>query len=196
MTPSQSSKGASNISREDELALVKQARRGDADAFGVLYTRHLDAIYRYVLARISDAQLAEDLTEEIFVRAWEALPRYKVGKHPFSSWLYRIAHNLVVDSHRKKQPEAADNDFLEALPDRRLTPEELLARKQDFGHLARAVQQLDEEAQQVVVLRFVEGLTHKEVARITGKTEAASRVIQHRALATLYDLMEGGEHHE
>lgn len=182
-----------NLPTLDDHALVKRAVRGDGDAFGMLYERHLDAIYRYIHFRVGDELHAEDMTEEVFVKAWEALPRYKAGQHPFTSWLYRIAHNLVVDHHRKRQTPTLPTADLERAPDGAALPEALLVKGQTSEDLACAVQQLDEEAQQVVILRFVEGLSHREVAHIIGKSESASRVIQHRALTALHALLTGQE---
>src|SRR5437870_5432603 len=94
-----------NLNGHDEGKLVRLAVDGDSEAFGALYVRHMDVIYRYIYFRISDEVEAEDLTEEVFIRAWEALPSYKPGEFPFTSWLYRIAHNLIIDYHRKRKPQ-------------------------------------------------------------------------------------------
>ncbi len=155
----------------------------------MLYARYMDPIYRYIYFRISEAVEAEDLTEEVFVRAWEALPQYQHGKHPFKSWLYRIAHNLVIDHHRKQRPVSVPDLDLYDHQDGAPSHEEQLVRKQDAALLANALQQLGEEEQQVLLLRFVEGLSHREVAEVIGKSEGACRVIQHRALATLYNSL-------
>jgi RNA polymerase sigma-70 factor, ECF subfamily len=178
---------ASNPGRadgHDEAVLIKQAANGDSEAFGVLYARYLDAIYRYIYFRIGDEIEAEDITEEVFIRAWEALPNYSYGEYPFTSWLYRIARNRIIDHHRKRKTQV--------LPDDELHPggimqssEEKLVQKLDSADLAKAIQMLEEEEQQVVILRFVEGLSHREVAAVIGKSEGASRIIQHRALAAL-----------
>ena len=185
----------SNIAEaEQEQTLVSQAINGDADAFGVLYTHHLDAIYRYVYFRVSDVPLAEDLTEEVFIRAWTALPSYEPRGHRFMSWLYRIAQNLVVDHYRRQSSRASDDDTeMEKLPDLQSLPEDLLAEQQDHASLARAVQQLGDNEQHVIILRFVEGFSHREVADVIGKSEGASRVIQYRALEALAKLMEADE---
>src|SRR5262245_5458045 len=87
----------------DEVALVEYAVAGDADAFGALYLRHLNAIYRYVYFRVGNAADAEDLTEQVFLKAWEALPSYNQRGHRFTSWLYRNAHNMVIDHHRHQK---------------------------------------------------------------------------------------------
>ena len=86
---------------EDEQILVTRAQNGDTDAFAQLYDRHIDAIYRYVLLRVPVDELAEDLTEDVFLKAWQALPRFKQDK-PLRHWLYRIAHNRIVDEQRRK----------------------------------------------------------------------------------------------
>jgi RNA polymerase sigma-70 factor (ECF subfamily) len=175
---------------EQEGVLVARAIEGDADAYGELYLRHIDAIYRYVYFKVGDVAQAEDLTEEVFVKAWEALPKYRVGKSPFTSWLYRIAHNLTVDFFRRDQAaelltESTSNHFRES----ESSPEQIAADNQAIQALVEAVMRLDPEEQQVLLLRFVEGLSHKQVAETIGKSDGASRVIQHRALAAMAELL-------
>jgi RNA polymerase sigma-70 factor (ECF subfamily) len=176
---------ADQDSINNETNLVVQAIDGDGDAFGVLYTHYQDAIYRYIFVRVGNTAEAEDLTEDVFVRAWEALPNYRPTQHPFKSWLYRIAHNLIVDHHRKRKPVDLADEELHDRPATIPLPEEIIENGQEAHVLAMAIQQLTEEEQQVIVLRFVEGLSHQEVADVIGKSEGASRVIQHRALLTL-----------
>ena len=179
------------VEEAEEQTLVSQAIDGDADAVGLLYTRHLDAICRYVYFRVADEPLAEDLTEEVFVKAWTALPRYKQQGHRFTSWLYRIARNLIVDHYRKQSTHTPVADApMETIADEGPSPEVLVADQQDYAALAGAIQRLGSDEQQVIILRFVEGLSHKEVGEVIGKSEGASRVIQHRALEALAGLME------
>lgn len=177
-------------SPHDEAALVKRAADGDADAFGMLYLLHLDAIYRYVRFRVGDTHDAEDLTEQVFLKAWEALPHYRQRGFPFASWLYRIAHNTVVDHHRRT---ASEMPLLDASDwDSPVTSTlETIIQASEVSALAKAITQLPEDQQQVIVLRFIEGLSHAEVARIIDKSEGACRVIQHRALAALNRLLTG-----
>ncbi len=170
---------------EHETRLVVQAIGGDGDAFGVLYGRYQDAIYRYIFVRTGNTAEAEDLTEDVFVRAWEALPNYRPSQHPFKSWLYRIAHNLIVDHHRRRKPVGLADEDLQGDPVMFSLPEEVVELNQETHVLTNAIQRLNEEEQLVIVLRFVEGLSHREVAAVLGKSEAASRVIQHRALLAL-----------
>jgi RNA polymerase sigma-70 factor, ECF subfamily len=175
---------------QNEKALVERAKAGDTDAFGVLYTHYLTAIYRFIFFRVDDEPVAEDLTEEVFIKAWEALPRYTVGEHPFVTWLYRIASNSIVDHHRKNKKYTPISEIelrLLRMPD--MSPEEHAEVQRNASLLYEALSKLTEEEKQVVVLRFAEGLTHLEVGAIMGKTEGACRVIQHRALSNLYALL-------
>jgi len=175
-----------------EVTLVERAVAGDADAFGELYLLHLDAIYRYVYFRVGDANDAEDLTGQVFLKAWESLPGYKRRGNPFASWLYRIAHNVVVD-HRRRQKPVVAMPSLEAVDreSRQPTPLERVIEAEEAAALATAIAQLPEEQQQVIVLRFIEGLKHAEVAHIMNKSEGACRMIQHRALTALNQLLSG-----
>ena len=174
--------------------LIRQAVKGDGEAFGELYARHLDAIYRYVRFRIINEADAEDMTEEVFVKAWEALPAYRIGEHPFTSWLYRIAHNLAVDYHRKRQPESSPE--MDDQHGGGGHVEDVITHRQQVTDLVAAVQELDDSEQDVVILRFVEGYSHDEVAAMIGKSANATRVIQHRALAKLGKVLkEEGQSH-
>lgn len=183
----------------DEAALVKRAADGDADAFGALYLRHLDAIYRYVRFRVGNARDAEDLTEQVFLKAWEALPNYRQRGLPFASWLYRIAHNTVVDFHRRPSPEvplAAADHPVAGSGSQGPGALETVIQESEVTALADAIRKLPEEQQQVIVLRFIEGLSHAEVARIINKSQGACRVIQHRALSALHRLLTEADHEQ
>jgi RNA polymerase sigma-70 factor (ECF subfamily) len=175
-----------------EMALVDQAIAGDADAFGELYVLHLDAIYRYVYFRVGNTHDAEDITEQAFLKAWEALPEYQHRGNPFINWLYRIAHNLVVDFHRQRKPAdpipLVEKDVLKS---EEPTSLEQIIEAEEAAAMATAIAQLPGEQQQVIVLRFIEGLKHAEVARLLDKSQGACRVLQYRALANLNQLLNG-----
>lgn len=177
-------------SSRQEATLIERAVAGDADAFGELYLLYLDAIYRYVFYRVGDPSDTEDLTEQVFMNAWRALPKYTQRKSPFAGWLYRIAHNAVVDYHRRRRPavllpSTEEVDWVSEQP----LPLEQVIEAEEAADLAAAIAQLPEEQQQVIVLRFIEGLKHTEVARIVGKSAGACRVIQHRALVALSRIL-------
>ena len=172
----------------EEASLAARARAGDPEAFGELYELNVDRIYRYVAYRVGTEGEAEDLTEQVFLKAWEAMPRYEDRGLPFRAWLFRLAHNLVIDHYRMRRSDVplsdvSDRDLggLTALPD----PQAELEARLEVDELRRALGQLREEQRQVVLLRFVEGLSHAEVGGILGKSEGATRAIQHRALLAL-----------
>ena len=175
-----------------EEALVRRAAHGDAEAFGDLYARHLDSIYRYIFYKVGSEKQAEDLTEQVFLSAWEAMDGYEQRGHPFSAWLYRIAHNAVVDYYRTKKDETPLEAVAFTLADESLGPEEVLLKKGEVFRLRRALAKLSEEKQHLIILRFVEGLSHSEVGDILGKSEVACRVMQHRALASLSRILDRG----
>ncbi len=179
-------------SKEEDYSLVAKAMAGDYDAFGQLYSQYLDRIYRYTFFRVGDQCDAEDLTEQVFLKAWEALPGYRQYGIKFSSWLYRIAHNMVIDHHRRKK-NAKPVAFEEGQGwDKKLSYDlEQVIQADEAAALAEAIAKLPEEYQQVVLLRFVEGLKHSEVAQILNKSEGACRAIQYQALSSLNQLLAG-----
>lgn len=180
----------STTSSEGEL--VHRAIQGDAEAFGDLYMLHLDKIYRYIFYKVGNEREAEDLTEQVFLNAWEAIEGYRHRGYPFSSWLYRIAHNVVIDYYRTGKEEEPLDAAVFTLADENLKPEELLAQRVEVTRLREAIAQLPEKKQELILLRFVEGLSHAEVAQILGKSEGSCRVMQHRALSALSKIL--GEH--
>lgn len=172
----------------DEATLVQKARRLERAAVSALYRRHVQAIYRYIYYRVSDAHTAEDLTAEVFLRAIEGLPGYKPGETPFVAWLYSIARARVADHFRQaKRTDALD------LPDHWPSDEDSpAARVESAFHqekLREALQQLTPDQQQVIILKFIEGLKNTEIAQILDKTEGAVKSLQNRALAALQRLM-------
>jgi len=177
-----------------EPELVQQAIQGDSSAFGELYQRTLDAIYRYVYYRVGDVHDAEDLIEQTYLKAWQALPGYKAVGHPFVCWLYRIAQNLIMDYHRRKKTDVAVANDLKIDYERlqsNLLKEVIEA--EEAGMLAQAIGQLTEEQQQIILLRFVERLSYTEISRILDKSEGACRMLQNRALMALNQILSDGQ---
>ena len=181
---------ADDLAGCSEKALIRRAANGDAEAFGDLYVLHLDRIYRYIFYKVGDEKRAEDLTESVFLRAWEAIEDYQIRGHPFSSWLYRIAHNAVVDFYRARREEEPLDSVAFTLADETLGPEETVLAQQEVSRLLEALAELAEEKQELITLRFVEGLSHAEVAEILHMSEVACRVMQHRALAKLSKILQ------
>jgi RNA polymerase sigma-70 factor, ECF subfamily len=178
--------------KDEETTLIKKAVAGDKVAFGEIYLRYLDPIYRYTYFRVGTVEDAEDLTEAVFLKVWEALPDYRSIGLPLSSWIYRIAHNIVVDFHRKKVNNSISLDDRDEWPDLNHSFQGTLSQviaNEDIQRLAQAISTLPEDQQQVILLRFLEGLTHKEIGRIIGKHDGACRMIQLRAIETLTYLL-------
>jgi len=172
-----------------EPDLVARAQRGDASAFGCLYERYLERIYRYVYYRVSDHHEAEDLTETVFLKAWEALPRFRVKGSTFSAWLYRIAHNTVVDRHRTQRASLPLSEALDVRDGEAHSPEAVAEAEQESTWLHTALSRLEPRLQEVILNRFVNGLSHRETAGVMGLGEGHVRVLQHRALREMRDTL-------
>ena len=175
--------------REEERRLVLRAVERDQEAFADLYDRHVVRVYRHIYYLVNDAREAEDLTAQSFLKAWEAIDRYKERGAPFVAWLLRIAHNLTISFLRSKRDHSElDEGFVDQK--RRGNPEESLEQASDERSVRDAVLRLRDEQRQVIMLRFVEELDYTEVAAMIGKSVPAVRVIQHRALGNLRKIMQ------
>ena len=179
-----------NCDDNEIRALVECAGAGDVEAFGELYSFYLDRIYRYVKYQVRNKEAAEDLTEEIFIKAWRGLGKYRWDGYPFSAWLYRIARNHVVDYFRtNRQYQNVEMELLPGDSD----PEKEVELKQMEQLLASAISYLPEQQRQVIVLKFIEGMDNREIEQIMGMRQGAIRVMQMRALATLRQKLSGKE---
>ena len=179
------------VAGSDE-ALVRAAKSGDASAFGELYERYRDPIYRYCLSRTGTAHEAEDLTSDVFVKALQSIDRYQERGLPFVAFLYRIARNAAIDRSRTlKQPLSVDELVTE--PASRQNVEADAALAVDRSILLAALTKLKTEHRDVIVMRFIEGYSALEVATALGKTEGAVRTLQHRALERLRREFDGAQ---
>ena len=177
--------------------LIQRSVKGDPEAFGDLYERYLDQIYRYVYYRVQTVEEAEDLTESVFIRVWEDLRSRKNKKEirNFNAWLYRAAHNLVIDHYRKKRPAQINLDGpSEAIQSPGPGTEEAAIGRIDSRNLAKALQNLEPTAQNVIILRFLNGLSHSETAQALELNEGHVRVIQYRALKQLRGILKEDRH--
>jgi len=177
----------------DERAWLERARKNDVEALGRLYDQYAPLIYSYLYRRLYDAQLAEDLTGEVFIHVLQAVQSKRLWHTSFRGWLYRIAHNLAVDYYRK-QPSAQVVALDERLVAAQDDPDSALAEKLSHQRLRAAIARLTWDQQQVLALRFGEQLSSQEVAQVMGKTVGAIDALQHRALRALRRILEeGGE---
>ncbi|MCC6611941.1 MAG: sigma-70 family RNA polymerase sigma factor [Anaerolineae bacterium] len=176
------------MSSESMGPLVLRAQRGDQAAIEALYQQFAQPIYRYVAYRVATAADAEDLTAEVFVSMLKGLPSYRQTGVPFEAWLYRIASARIADHYRRMRtrPQA---DLADDLADSATLPEDRILALQEIETLRRALRQLTDEEQTLVILRFVERKSHQEVADVLGRTPKAVRSMQYRALIRLASLL-------
>ncbi len=170
---------------EGERALVDKARK-DAHAFGVLYQQHVGRIYNYIYQRTGSSTDAEDLTARTFTKAFVHLESYVFQGVPFSAWLYRIAHNAVANWHRDRhrhQMVSLDTALDHGVEEGR--PESLAQSREEQGVLLDAIRSLPAERQQLLILKFSEGLSNTDIAGIMGRTEGAIKSLYHRTLLAL-----------
>ena len=171
--------------------LVERSKENDEDAFGELYSLYVDSIYRYIYIKIKVSHEAEDLVQQVFLKAWSSIRTFKYEKFPFSSWLYRIAHNQVIDYYRSRKKSNLSIKE-EIIVDSSDNPAISQDQKSDKRELERAIRNLPENQQQVIILKFIEELDNKEIAKIIGKSEGAIRVLQYRALKMLKKILDIG----
>ncbi|MEA2640346.1 MAG: hypothetical protein QOF51_1740 [Chloroflexota bacterium] len=174
----------------DPQELARLASQRNTEAFGHLYHEHLNTVFRYVYYKVSDRTLAEDLTSDVFAKAWESIDRFQWRNLPFQHWLLRIARNVVIDHWRaNKRPTQSIDDLAEA-PSGELEPDEQVAQKISAETLRAAIGQLPDDQRDVIILRFIEGYSHSDVAEILNKSVVAVRQIQVRGLRALHKLLE------
>ena len=173
------------------MPLVLGCRGGEAAAAEALYELYVDRIYRYLLARTGDPHIAEDLTGELFVRMIEHIGRFKINADrpaaSFSAWMYRIAGNLAADYHRRGT--RFSDEIPEAARSTDPAPPVIVERRETTEQLSAALEQLTEEQRLVVIGKFAEGMSNREMAEMLGKSEGAVESMQHRALRRLGGLL-------
>jgi len=169
---------------QDEEILVRQAVKGDQKAFAQLYEQYFERIFRYLAVRIGDKAEAEDMTQQVFLKVIQSISSFKWKGVPFSAWLFRIAHNQLVDYFRKKKKQPATL-FDESLVSSDSNPQLMAEHSVDVEQLRLATKQLTEAQREVISLRFAGELSVAEVARIMGKSQGAVKSLQHSAIAAL-----------
>jgi RNA polymerase sigma-70 factor, ECF subfamily len=174
------------------MEIVTRAQTGDPDAFGELYDRYVDVVYRYIYYRVSNPTLAEDLTSETFLRALRRITSYTWQGRDFGAWLVTIARNLIADHFKsgRYRMEVATSDLVEAGADRSEDgPENEVLTSITNEALLEAVKRLNPEQQECVSLRFLQGMSVAETAAIMGKNEGAIKALQYRAVKSLSRLL-------
>jgi RNA polymerase sigma-70 factor, ECF subfamily len=174
------------------IALAKE----DKEAFGEIYERYLDKIYKYVYYRVGNQHDAEDLTSRVFFRALAHIESFEDRGVPFQAWLYRIAHNLVANHHRDKSrrkiiplEEYITTTVFSTIDG----PEQATEAAEDREQLLAAVRRLPEDRQQLLLLKFINHLSNAEIGAIMGRTEGAIKSLYHRTLNALRDDLITGQ---
>jgi RNA polymerase sigma-70 factor (ECF subfamily) len=183
----------SSLDRANEKQIVERAKH-DPSAFAELYERYFPRIYRFVMSRVRDETVAEDLTSEVFMKALAGIGRYRDRGWPFSSWLYQIAANTIVDRFRTLHP-AEDIDRQFGLSDD-TSLEEDATRRDDVRRIGSLVQALPAQQRTALVLKFQEDMAVEDIAAVMGKSRGAVRVIIHRAIATIRVQLHGAGYGE
>jgi len=168
--------------------VIDRARKGDRAAFAEIYDLYVDNVYRYLIYRVREPADAEDLCSEVFTRAFANVHRYTWQGKSFLAWLYTIARNAVTDRRRRERPTVElDNAY--GLAQQGPTAHDHAVHGEEVQALKGAVKHLTSEQQEVLVLRFVENMSSREVAKVLGKHEGAIRALQFRALGRLRKLL-------
>jgi RNA polymerase sigma-70 factor (ECF subfamily) len=179
----------------EDKQLIKLAKDGEAEAFGELYERHVNAVYRFLYARLDNSMDAEDFTEEVFLRAWNSVTNYRERGVPFLAFLLIIARNVLIDHYRKngRSPHQVTIEDIQ-LKDTNPEPSEITNINLKRQEIRQALGQLRDDYQEVLVLRFLNDLSPNETAQVMKRSTGAVRVLQHRAIVALRKTME--EQHE
>jgi RNA polymerase sigma-70 factor (ECF subfamily) len=174
--------------------LIHKAQDGDKQAFAELYDKFADKIFRFVLLKVGAREQTEDILQETFIKAWQSLPKYEIEGGNFSAWLYKIAGNTVTDYYRKmyRRPETLElNENIDIAAPNLIADQ--LELKADIETLKQCINQLPATYRQVLELRFVQDFSIKETASILRKSNLAVRLLQHRALKQLRDILQNNE---
>jgi RNA polymerase sigma-70 factor (ECF subfamily) len=172
--------------------LVRLAQEGDGEAFGQLYDRYVDTVFRFVYYRVNDRALAEDFTSETFLRALRRISTISYQGRDIGAWFVTIARNIVLDHMKsaRHRLEITTGDTIEG-NDREPSPEQAVLESLASENLMEAVRQLGDEQRECVMLRFIQGFSVSETAAVMGKNDGAIKALQHRAVRKLAELVTG-----
>lgn len=174
-----------------EKTILERAQRGDTDAFEQVYDFYVPRIFRFVFLKIGNKENAEDITSETFLRFWSFIRKEKVNSETAEPILYKISRNLIIDFYRKKEIVTLEIDevTINQISDAQRSFIDQMINREEIKEMMRALREIRDEYQEVIILRFVEELEIEEIAEITGKSKGAVRVLSHRALKSLEKVM-------
>ncbi|MEN9341760.1 MAG: hypothetical protein RIQ54_16 [Candidatus Parcubacteria bacterium] len=176
---------------DPEKDLIEKAKTADQTAFGILYDQYNKQIYRFILLKVSHRQTAEDITHQVFLSAWLNIRGYKNQGFPFSTWLYRIARNKIIDFYRtKREIVEIDDETNQKITDYiAIDTAEKANRTWELEHIKKAITSLKPEYQDILIMRFIEDMSIRDIAKIIEKSEGAVKLIQHRAMEQLKNII-------
>lgn len=181
---------ATSIKQLSEEELLAEALAFNEAALGEIYDRYEGKIYAYIFRRTGEPELANDLTAQVFMKVLEAIRKKNAWQSSFSGWIYRIAHNAVIDYYRRRdRRNHVPIDEAPILMATDYNPAQTAEKNMDAEQLRAAIRRLTEEQAAVVSLRFLEGYSIAEVAKMMEKTEGAIKALQYRGVATLRQLL-------
>jgi RNA polymerase sigma-70 factor (ECF subfamily) len=179
----------------DDHQTVKQAQQGNRSAVAALYRQYNAQVYRYIAYRVGDTAVADDLTADVFVSMVKHIKTYELRGRPFLAWLYTIASN-VVKMHYRSQNKMDFEPLADEMIDQEANPAEIAQAHITHEQLLAVMPRLTEPQRQVILLKFIEGFSNREIAEIVGKKEGAIRILQHRAILALRHILSEAVQHE
>ena len=175
----------------DEAELVRRAKAGEPEALSEFYEQYVDRVFRYIVIRVGNHHDSEDLTEEVFLRALQSISKFNYKGAPLAAWLFRIAHNIIVDHWRRTRGREMNSlDDAMEVSEPGADPEEGLELFSDTQGLRKAMEGLTERQREVLTLRFGADLSIVETAKVMGRKEGTIKALQHNALAALRRLVD------
>lgn len=181
----------SELRSKDDAELLELAKQGAAEAFSELYIRYAPPIFRFLYSHLDDRLDAEDLTEEVFLRLWKFLPNYVDQGVPILAFLFKIARNAWIDFYRRSGKTGGHMSIEDnTIPDLQFDPGESAIARLEHQEIRQTLNQLREDYRMVLALRFLSGLSPEETGEVMGRTPGAVRILQHRALSALRNLLE------
>jgi len=169
--------------------LVEETQKGNTKAFGEIYDIYYGQIHKYVFYKVSSDHV-EDVAASVFIKAWTNIKKYRKGSFPFSSWLFRIAHNAVIDHYRTNKEYY---ELEEKIADESMNPQMFAEQQLNSERVHHALRKLNSNYQEVILLKYMQDLSNKEIAKAMNTNETNVRTLQFRALKKLRELLEAQE---
>jgi RNA polymerase sigma-70 factor (ECF subfamily) len=177
------------LGQADPQQLIQLAKQGDEEAFNQLYQLYLTPIYRYLYLRLKHKQQAEDLTQAVFVKIYQSLDKITDFSKPLA-YFFTIARNTLIDYYRThKAINLDDEKVLLNIPDSKVGPHARAEKQDDIKALTRLIGLLSPDQQEIIILKFINDLTNKEIAALINKSEEAIRQLQSRAIKSLKNML-------